>query len=503
MGWIEDRKKLLNQIKNQVRRRVGDEPSSYGRVLKNEFLGNWKKTNLNILYADLLKTEVAFGSDFHAFSQSQKSHIRILREITRPVVLGLECFEAEHQADLDSFMKGLISPDDLKIKTRWDERWQFPFENYLPLLKLAKEKNFCVIGLNLFLKDRSSKSLKKRDQFAAAQVLKSLKKNPMDLHYVIFGEFHLAKHHLPQALLKTAPSLKILVLFQDVDVLYFRYAKKNSFPEILKSTAGRYVLMTSPPWVKWQSYLMYLEKTYDSDLDNQDIDPTDHVVHLARVLAADIKAEINESMLSVYSPESLTFEKVIKKLSRPEIEVVHQLVKADRTFLIPSLQAGYLSRLSVNHAANLAGHFVHAQLSGNTKNYFAIKKYFLIQIWLEAVAFFLSKLMNPKRKSETLQSLKIRAELKGPAMSLALDQRVSEMVALNLGRTRPVKVKKFLVEHGFEAAKILGHMLGERMFAKFSDKENDLKSFKKIIEQKIEEDHFDEFYFQILRRFET
>jgi hypothetical protein len=91
-------------------------------------------------------------------------------------------------------------------------------------------------------------------------------------------------------------------------------------------------------------------------------------------------------------------------------------------------------------------------------------------IWSEAVAFFISKLINHKRASETLVDIRAELQLVGPtdqgaeALKLALDQRMSELIFLHQRRRRPSQVKARRRSSYFEAARILGGMMGERLY---------------------------------------
>lgn len=514
-AWVRDRRRFLEQVQRQVHLRTGERPSHYERRFSQEFRGRWTESSRLELLEDLQNVRIVFGADFHAFHQSQKTHQRILRDLPkrRKVVLALECFESKHQKLLDAYIAGKIDESEFVHAIQWEERWGFPFENYRGLLNLARDRGFQVIALNEYHVARTDRSLHRRDERAAVILSKVLRHHPKHLVYVIFGDFHLVGSHLPERVLKHAglSAQQMIRIFQNEETLYFRYSKAapSLLPEVLKGTAGRYVMMTSPPWVKWQSYLMFLEHAYDRDLESPELDPTDHVLALVRVLASDLKVKIKESELAVYSPESISFTaKMSRALSRTEFRAVQVLMKEERTFLLPSLQMAYLSRLSFNHAAGLAGQFVHAQLSGRRENYVAGPAAFQIQIWLEAVGFFLSKLMNPRRKSETLQSLRRQAlnsemqKTRKSALMRALDQRVSEMVSINLGRRRATRWRRRSIRDDFEAAKILGHMLGERMFSRLESADFELKDYRDLFEYRITAKDFSDFYYDVLRRFE-
>jgi hypothetical protein len=254
---------------------------------------------------------------------------------------------------------------------------------------------------------------------------------------------------------------------------------------------------------------MFLENAYDRDLHDHSIDPTDHVLALVKVLTSDLDVEVNTSELSVYGPESVAFDtRMQRTLRRNEQPTVQFLINSDRSFVLPSIRSAYLSRFSVNHAATIAGQFIHAQLSQRHDNFLCMPRDFLPQIWIEGVGFFLSKLVNPQRKSETLQSIRqqVRSSkeqrARKSALLQALDQRTSEIVAVHLGRRRPRRSVKSTFRNDLEATKILGHMLGERMFVRWEAGGLTMGQFRDLLRQPIMGPSFEDFYYEMIGLFE-
>jgi hypothetical protein len=133
---------------------------------------------------------------------------------------------------------------------------------------------------------------------------------------------------------------------------------------------------------------------------------------------------------------------------------------------------------------------------------------FLAQIWIEAVGFFLSKLVNPQRKSETIQSLRqqVRSSkeqrARKTALLQALDQRTSEIVAVHLGRRRQRRWRKGNLRSDLESSKILGHMLGERMFVRLESGGLTLSQFRELLMEPVTENTFTDFYYRMIGQFE-
>src|SRR5690606_3256666 len=97
----------------------------------------------------LAQARVVIGADFHAYSQSQRAHVRMLRDLVRrdSVVLALECLSHEHEKLAADFLAGKISEARFLSECGWEENWGFPWEHYRPLFELARDRGFAVRGI--------------------------------------------------------------------------------------------------------------------------------------------------------------------------------------------------------------------------------------------------------------------------------------------------------------------------------------------------------------------
>ena len=144
--WLRTRKNLLDEVKSQVQVRLGPpEPAlrRYSIGLETEFKNGWRASSLKELHQALNKAKVVLGADFHAYSQSQRAHVRLLRDqIRRPVVLALECLLVEHEEAAESYLAGNISEDRFLDELDWEKNWGFPWFHYRPLFELSRERTF-------------------------------------------------------------------------------------------------------------------------------------------------------------------------------------------------------------------------------------------------------------------------------------------------------------------------------------------------------------------------
>lgn len=512
--WLRTRKNLLDEVKSQVEVRLGPLPPAlrrYAKGLQQEFRPSWKPCSEKELRRALEKAKVVLSADFHAYAQSQRAHVRVLRDLTsRPqIILALECLmEGKEQAAAD-FLSGKISETKFLEICEWNKNWGFPWEHYRPIFELARDRGFEIRGLN---RPRVG-SLGPRDQWSARRITALAKENPEALIYVVMGEMHLAAAHLPRrvrAQLRGAGD--VVVLFQDVEKLYFQLAEKRREARVdyMKGSNNRFCLMVSPPWMKWQSYLMYLEQAYDRDLQEDiAIDYSDHVASLIELLEGDLKIQVGKSRIQVYCPSSQT------SLARLRGSLPKKLHKAlvyhlehDLSFYIREKEWLYLSRPTINHASTLAGQFVHADLSGRKRTMWNMPKDFLALVWIEALGFFFSKWINPKRKAETLESVRLQLSARRPkdegrnALLLALDHRLSEVLFVQTGRMRRARFKPRDYSAYLEAARIVGSMLGERLFQKVRSRTISLPQLMSYLKVNVENKEFAKFYWELIRQIE-
>ena len=512
--WVLTRKKLLKKIKAQVFERLGSPSAAldqYAKQLPGEFRGRWRAVTMEELLKAVMASDVTFGSDFHAHAQSQRAHVRILRSLPtdRPIVLALECLCAEDEAAIDAYLAGDMGEDEFLSAVEWTNVWGFPWSHYKPIFDIAKKSGMHIRGLSRKQDAKRQAALEKRDERMAADIAEMQTLFSGALIYVMVGELHLAHSHLPEEWQKLAPNSQPVIVYQDAEALYFRLAEqaRDQAVDVLRS-GERFCLMVSPPWVKWQSYLTYLEQTYDRDLDEDGaVDYSDYIKSLVDLLARDLKIEISTSHLQVYTPASKEALKHLKKnLEKKFWPVLLRHLEDDRSFLLPENGVVYLSSSTLNRAASLAGEFLHAQVSRRTKPLWQNSDSFEPLIWVEAVAFFFSKWINPKRKPERQENLQYQLAARSPkdrgrkALLLALDQKMSEIVWVKAGRKRRRQAKSRNMMEIVEASRILGSMLGEQLFLRF--REGDVKMVEVLewLQFPPEDPDFDEFYRKLLKR---
>lgn len=516
--WIRIRKDLYLQMERQVRHRLGEDTPElmrYHKVYQSEFSKKWSAASQKDLWAEIDRSQVVLIGDFHALHQSQKAQVRILRNSPkyRPKVLAVEFIDAADQSLLDRFMAGKISEKEFLKKTAWAERWGFPWENYRPLLRWAQKNRVPVVGINKTYKKRNANTLKARDVFAGKRIADIVKGSPDSLVYVIFGDLHLAETHIPQEILKNLGrsfSKKILRIFQNSEKIYFRLLSQDMelATDLVRLNEKAFCLMSVPPWVKWQNYLMFLEQTYDVELEG--LDYTDHVGRYVKLISDELGIPLSTDMLSVYTARDDSFwNKLRDVFEGNQLRWIENLIAEGKSFYLPEIDAAYLARASVNHAAILATQFIHAQTSHRKKSFMDVPRDFQQLIWIEAIAYFGSKMINPKRKTDTITDIKASLASRGPvdlgkeSLQLALAQKMHEMMILT-GNASPQALGKRYKKWSYVlAAHLLGGMMGERLYNGYRKKIISAPTLVNLLAKPLENKNFKMAYYEIIEVVES
>ncbi|MGZ3798230.1 MAG: ChaN family lipoprotein, partial [Pseudobdellovibrionaceae bacterium] len=470
-------------------------------------------------YRRLQGARLVLMGDFHALSQSQKTHLRVLKNFLtkRPLVLCLECFEAEDQTSIDKFMAGKLSEREFLKEIEWSRKWGFPWDYFRPVIRWAQSKKIPVYGLNRSVKARTAASLKARDLFAAKKLQLILNNYPEAIVFAVYGDLHLAANHLPKEVVRLeGPGFqkKIFRLFQNSEKIYFQLLEQEleSTVDVVELGPNAFCFLNVPPWVKWQNYLMYLEQTYDLGLEGQDevVDYTDHISKYVKIISEELGKPLACDELSVYTAQDHQFWTQLQQhYNAKEMKWIEALIEDENSFFLPSLGIGYLARPTVNHAATLAAKYVHAKWSGRSRDVLEMPRDFLKQIWIEGLAYYGSKIINHKRKTDMVMDLRTTLASRGTAGSdkealmLALSQKMHElMVISNSPHVRPVlqprKKSSYLV-----ASTLLGGMMGERLYAAYRKGLISKVTLLSFLKKPLQEENFNIVYYEIMEIIES
>src|SRR5690606_18943586 len=125
---------------------------------------------------------------------------------------------------------------------------------------------------------------------------------------------------------------------------------------------------------------------------------------------------------------------------------VARFIDEEVSFYLPMSGIGFLSRGSVNQAAGLGMEYIISKLSGSDKNLLKFPTFFLSWVWIKAWAYFGTKLINPRRKTNTLLDMRARltsrrGKIDREPLQLALSYKIYELIMISRGQKYKLKVK--------------------------------------------------------------
>lgn len=511
---LSNRKRLL-AVKREVQRWLGPLPADVRREAakyRKELQAPYKRSTKRELLDAIQKSSIVFGGDFHAFAQAQRTHLKLLRSLepTANVAVAFECLPADKQKLVDRYQRGEIESGELRKKLCWDQTWGFPWAHYEPLFELARARSWKILCLGTGAE--RSKSLNERDRLAAAVLARAHRKDPKTLIYVLFGELHLANSNLPRAYRRAVSNhleVRDLRIHLNPEKIYFDLAETGLEHEtdVVRFDRGDFAVLVSPPWIQWQNYLLFLETTLAEE--RSDADYTDSLAGLIRMGDVDfgLQTRVDDFEL-VTSGVKANLRRQLGRLPEPIREIAKNKVSEERSFFVPS-RAGssmaFLGGPSLNHLALLAGHAIFAQTIGLRRPLWKGRAEFKELIWAEAVAYFFSKQINHKRQTDSYLDLQSRYEMlsdssmQKDALKIALVHALNELLVSRGLRPRPLNLRPRHKSSWAEAARIVGEMMGEKLYNAYRSRKLNKQDVLRAIQQDPLSPSFDSFFNGMVR----
>jgi hypothetical protein len=514
--WIQIRRELYHHVRKNVLHLLGpmsDGLKRYDTEYAQELKKKWQASHRLELLSAIEKSQLVWIGDFHALKQSQKAQLRILKSLAQKedLLVFVECIEAKNQKFIDLYLSGKINEREFLKAIEWKKSWGFPWENFKPLFRWAAKNKVQVVGANLHVEDRSAQSLRRRDVFSSQVIADVIKKNRYGKRFVvIYGDLHLASKHLPAELSKRVKNLKSVYVYQNPEEVYFQLLEKDieHQVDVVKFGGNKFALNSVPPWVKWQNYLIYLESQFDKAVDDE-LDLTDYVAKLVRVIGSDLGVDVKVDHFEVVTAQDIRWINRLKAaVSEKEFYVYEYWIEFGRSFFEPQTGFAYLGGRSVNSASQLAMAIVLASLAHCERVPSQFPKQFVNLIWIESAYYFGTKLVNPKRKTDTLADIKAslaaRSSDEGKeALQLALSQKMLELLYVGEGRRQRELLRPRRFNSYLEAARILGGILGEKLFFGYRKKMLSQRSLLQLLQKPVESPQFANIYWEILELIES
>lgn len=503
-NWIRERKALVTQIKVRIEAEYGAESITVAEYA-NRFFNIFKKSSPKISSkTELLKylgsesVEILIGTDFHSYDQSQKAHLRVLRSLTRPAVILLECFDVKDQRHIDAFLRSQMSEEQFLEQVKWKKKWGFPWDHYKDFFILAREKDWKIKGMNSHSASSSRKGLAVRDRYMARQIAETYQTRGKSIIYCVVGEFHSAPEHLPSEITKIIARAKVALLFVNPESLLERHF--NIVGEsIFRVSENAFAILNSSSLVKWHSYLVYLQKQdeFINHFEHQ-IDYAEHIYEIEKILCRILERPTPNSLHDVYSS--------IREVPRNRWNKLQPSEKLNFKLALKYGEVGVSSQFAMvfkakfNHMSELAALLLMTSTHNSTISF--NPKNMEHKIWIQSWAYFFSKLLNPNRRArgidEMLEKKKVPYKSKLKILAFCMQMRITSR---SKNKNQFDFLNSFIKlndEEAFVCVRLLGELYGGQLFDMYSRKEYPMSFLNELSKQRIDDKDFSLIFFKFV-----
>lgn len=503
-------KRILDAIEDDLslyRQRKTRELKAYERDYAREFHRDFRLSSKTDLLKRMRKSQLVFCGDYHSFRQSQKTAIRLLRDAIRDdprYILCVECIPAQFQEELRAFHRREFDVDELRIRVRYDEFWPFPWNHYRDLFVFAQENDLPIFGL-----ESRRESLAERDIESARIIANTAIEHPEHRLFVFYGDLHIARKHLPRAtreiLRSNGRSFKATIIFQNEPRIFWRLARNGNAhtTDVVALRADTWCIMNATPWVRLQSYVDWLEgETGEPSDDASDMSASGNVAgklnayahHLQHFLQCDTTRDID---VTVYSFEDIqSFGQLLKRSPLPlfKAKAIKYAILVSRPMYFAEDKVVYVPSNSLNLLAEAAALAVRGALVPNEEVALSPRAAMAQLILNAARAYFGSKVINPKRKCDELDDIdRLLEETRGRKRNILRFKRTYYQWARReidwvLGVSRRVfrpHGNRFTFAAGWEAARLAGSLLAERLHYAFLEGSFEFSGVDRLFRQPI------------------
>jgi hypothetical protein len=405
--------------------------------------------------------------DYHTLRQAQRTFFRILRRQPNDakIVVALEMLPGSRDLDIARFLGGELSEETFLKRIDHHRRWPFgAFDAVRPIFELCRARGWPLIGLDT--DDPGASTLAERDQYAAEQMLDALDElGGRGRVFALIGEMHLAPSHLPRVLERSLERGAVLRVHQNPERIWFEQNAIGVTDEhdVLELDDGAIALLSASPVVCQQSFLTWLDRVQDGDVDPL-LDGDAQAPGFAQaveMLARALDLPLGDALknVEVVGPGDLGFIERLKRSKKFTVRELRQIrahILSSESSYIPRARLVYLATLSINHAAEEASHYLRHHLSGEgEREPEGIIDAFYGRVINEAIGFLGSKIVNPKRKCLPLD---------------ALDRESARFVRAHKKMERGQHVPWLSGVYGASPAifnavtHVLGYMLGDQLY---------------------------------------
>ncbi|MBX5480677.1 MAG: ChaN family lipoprotein [Myxococcaceae bacterium] len=460
--------------------------------------------------------DIVYVGDYHTLRSAQQSYLRLVEAALasrRRVVMALEFVEGRHQSALESFVQGRIGEKTFLSRIGHPYTGAFDiWPNFRPLFETARARGLPIIAIDS--RAGGPGSLQRRDAYAAERIASIARAEDRPLVMVLMGQYHVAPCHLPRAVAeRLGPGVqrRSLIVYQNCESIWWELSRRGRVGrvEAVRIRDGEYCLVHTSPLLCQQSFLDYLEAE-SGDAPVGDDALGDRFRQMAkligRFLGADVARAVDRVVQDVEvvtpaDPSPLERVRARGRLTRRELEQIRRQILSRESYYIPRARTAYLASLALNHAAEEAAHFVrHCAVGDGTDAPRRASDAFYARCVEEALGFFGSRLVNPRRRCRTLGEwaelfARGRGEDRQIAAFLLAHKAAESEGPEQASKLVPLRRDRLFngVSHG------LGYLLGDALHAAFEARKVRRAELRALFQDPLEDPRA--VYFAWTRRF--
>jgi len=522
---IELQKESFQELKNGIiehRKHESRSLTKYRRVYHEEVANYAEISSKAALFEDIKDAQIIYCGDFHTLKRAQYSAIKILKYLKdqgRQIYLGLELVPLVSEGIANDFVEKRITEQKFLEEIKYENIWGFPWEHYRSLFELSQELKIPILGLNLPGGD--FQSLAARDMLAAERMVRCLEKQPEAVIFCLYGDLHIASKHIPQKVnqliqKKNLGKVKSIQIFQNCEDIYWKLLESNQAHkvDVVKLAPHSYCILSSTPWIKWQSYQSWIDESNDLLAEKEEETfgyyELPDFFHDILKFAEDIRGFLKEDLETLEDFEVYTaldtkvtdkIDQYFETLEQAPKKSIQKVLEAEmienRSILIPDQSVIYLLDFSQNRAAEKSSQWVATKLTNQLcvygKDFDEKEVFYRVVLW-EAIGYFGSKIINPKRKCgqykdfEQLLEKTKRKKLKGigrdekiVAQEVLKHRKFEQLKLESKGNLQsPRKIFHLKPKLFFFCAQSLGQILGDQLYSKVVADKVSLKVVQKL-----------------------
>lgn len=446
--------------------------------------------NQNELNRSLMLSDFIFVGDFHTFDHCLKNLLRILKLLIskkKKVVLALEMIGNNDYQLLNSFLSGHLTELEFLQSINQGNSWKFPWTHYRSIFEFViANPEIEIIGVN------TTGSLNDRDEFCADILAKRYQADHDKKFVVLYGEYHIAANKIPKILdRKLNQRAKITIVHQNLDTPYWKLIGHNKIlthKMVVKYNSNEFCLLTSPPWMKYESMCYWYENLYDDpefDIHQYIIEnglkilstnTIDNFEFICKQIISLFKISIKMEQLSfnIYDSSKIDYlKKFIANKYKNSIvrNFISSLIDTQHMLILPGSDKVYCGSYSSNKLAKLAGGILYTEIQRkNGTNFQQLitklnkENHFIFFVLFHFHSYFMAKTINPYLKCDLYGDyLKLnKSTLISKSILMIFKLKTPNLKIVN--KLKPIEV--------YEFARALGELLAESFFIDYQKKPN-------------------------------